>query len=153
MMRGDDMAASMSRYLVDRINSLPNVEVVTRAQVTALEGRDGALEAMRWRKHGVAEEMRCDLRHLFLFIGAEPETTFLSACEVELDKAGFVVTGRACALAGPAGQRAPLESSIAGIFAVGDVRSGSVKRVGGAIGEGAAVVAAIHEHLARVAAN
>ncbi len=61
-----------------------------------------------------------------------------------------MVTGRACAQAGPAGQRAPLESSIAGIFAVGDVRSGSVKRVGGAIGEGAAVVASIHEHLARV---
>ena len=151
LVRGEGLAATMSRYLIDRITSAPNIELLPWKELTRLEGSaQGGLEHVTWRDRRSGVEERRASRNLFLFIGAEPETTFLSACEVELDKAGFVVTGRACAMAGPAAQRAPLESSIAGIFAVGDVRSGSVKRVGGAIGEGAAVVAAIHEHLARV---
>jgi len=151
LVRGEGLAATMSRYLIDRITSAPNIELLAWKELTRLEGSAQAgLEFVTWRDRQTGIEERRASRNLFLFIGAEPETTFLSECEVELDKAGFIVTGRACTQSGPAGHRAPLESSIAGIFAVGDVRSGSVKRVGGAIGEGAAVVASIHEHLARV---
>jgi thioredoxin reductase (NADPH) len=82
-----------------------------------------------------------------VFVGADPETEWLRSCDVVLDAHGFVVTGKAAD--GSNSQAAALESSVAGIFAVGDVRSGSVKRVGGAIGEGAAVVALIHEHLSK----
>ena len=84
---------------------------------------------------------------MFLFVGADPETRWLASCGVTLDSDGFVLTGQA---AGSAVGRAPapLESSVPGVFAVGDVRSGSVKRVGGAIGEGAAAVAQIHQYLA-----
>ena len=154
LVRGEGLAATMSRYLIERITSAPNIELLAWKELTRLEGSAQAgLEFVTWRDRRSEVEERRASRNLFLFIGAEPETTFLRDCDVELDKAGFVVTGRDCAMSGPAGQRAPLESSIAGIFAVGDVRSGSVKRVGGAIGEGAAVVAAIHEHLARVAAS
>jgi thioredoxin reductase (NADPH) len=147
MMRGDDLEASMSRYLVDRINGLPNVEVVTRAQITALEGRDGALEAMRWRQHGVSEEMRCELRHLFLFIGAEPNTDWLAGSGIALDEKGFVRTGKS------AGGSHLLETSRPGVFAIGDVRAGSIKRVAAAVGEGAQVVAALHAYLAETDAE
>jgi thioredoxin reductase (NADPH) len=84
---------------------------------------------------------------VFLFVGADPETDWLRSCGVGCDENGFVLTGRACALVKPGGPSAALESSVPGVFAVGDVRAGSVKRVGGAIGEGAAVVALIHQYL------
>jgi thioredoxin reductase (NADPH) len=142
MMRGDDLEASMSRYLVDRIRGLSNVEVVTRAQITALEGRDGALEAIRWRQHGADEDERCDIRHLFLFIGAEPNTDWLAGSDIALDPKGFVLTGK------PAGGAHLLETSRPGVFAIGDVRAGSIKRVAAAVGEGAQVVAALHAYLA-----
>ena len=151
LVRGDGLAATMSRYLIDRIESTPNIELLACKELARLDGSaQGGLEHVTWRDRQTGVEETRAVRHLFLFIGAEPETTFLSACDVELDKAGFIVTGRACAATG-APARSALESSIPGIFAVGDVRSGSVKRVGGAIGEGAAVVASIHEHLGRVA--
>jgi thioredoxin reductase (NADPH) len=142
IMRGDDLEASMSRYLVDRINSLPNVEVITRAQVTALEGRDGTLEAIRWRQHGAREDTRCDMRHLFLFIGAEPNTDWLAGSDIARDAKGFVLTGK------QAGAAHMLETSRPGVFAIGDVRAGSIKRVAAAVGEGAQVVAALHGYLA-----
>lgn len=147
IMRGDDLATSMSRYLVDRINGLPNVAVITRAQVTALEGRDGALEAIRWWQHGVSEEVRCNLRHLFLFIGAEPNTNWLAGSGIALDPKGFVLTGK------QAGASHLLETSRPGVFAIGDVRAGSVKRVAAAVGEGAQVVAALHAYLAEIDAQ
>ena len=131
----------MSRYLVDRIAGLPNVEAVTRAEVTALEGRDGALEAIRWRRAG--EEVRRPLNHLFLFIGADPNTDWLSGSDIALDEKGFVRTGPDVG-----GDRRPLETSRPGVFAIGDVRSGSVKRVAAAVGEGAQVVATLHAFLA-----
>jgi thioredoxin reductase (NADPH) len=93
------------------------------------------------------EEQR-PIRHVFLFVGADPETDWLDGCHVARDANGFVLTGNACASHTPGGLSAPLESNVPGVFAVGDVRSGSVKRVGGAIGEGAAVVALIHQYLA-----
>jgi thioredoxin reductase (NADPH) len=142
IVRGRDLTASMSRYLVDRIDGLANVEVVTQAQVSALEGSNGMLEAVRWRRGGSGEETRRPIRHLFLFIGADPNTDWLSDC-VKLDARGFVLTGE-----GAAAGRHHLETSRGGVFAIGDVRSGSTKRVGAAIGEGAQVVAALHGFLA-----
>jgi thioredoxin reductase (NADPH) len=142
LVRGRDMASSMSHYLVDRIQSLPNVEVVTHAQVTGLEGADGLLEAVRWRVGEATAETRRPIRHLFLFIGASPNTDWLSGSAIALDAKGFVLTGDAAG-----GDRLSLETSRRGIFAIGDVRAGSVKRVAAAVGEGAQVVAALHGFL------
>ena len=143
LVRGRDLEASMSRYLVDRIAGLSNVEVVTQAQISGLEGSDGVLEAIRWRRGASGEEVRRPIRHLFLFIGAEPNTNWLSESGVTLDAKGFVLTGGACD-----SDRRPLETSRRGVFAIGDVRSGSVKRVAAAVGEGAQVVATLHAFLA-----
>src|SRR6185295_13180779 len=136
------LAATMSRYLIDRIASLPNVEVVVRAEVTHLEGHDGMLQSVCWRTPTSAE-VRRPIRHLFLFIGAQPNTDWLAGSDVALDDKGFVRTGED---AGP-GLR-PLETSRPGVFALGDVRCGSVKRVAAAVGEGAQVVATLHAFLA-----
>ncbi|PVE22658.1 thioredoxin reductase [Microvirga sp. KLBC 81] len=143
LVRGRDLGASMSRYLVDRIEGLPNVEIITQAQITGLEGQPGRLEAVRWRL-GTGEEIRRPMRHLFLFIGALPNTQWLDPSHVALDPKGFVLTG-----ADVAPGRRPLETSLNGVFAVGDVRSGSVKRVAAAVGEGAQVVAALHAFLTK----
>jgi thioredoxin reductase (NADPH) len=145
LVRGRDLASSMSRYLVDRIAGLPNVEVVTGAEVSGLEGHDGMLEAIRWRRRGSEEEVRRSIRHLFLFIGAEPNTNWLSGSGVALDAKGFILTG-----AKASGDRPQLETSRKGVFAIGDVRAGSVKRVAAAVGEGAQVVATLHAFLAAV---
>jgi thioredoxin reductase (NADPH) len=133
----------MSRYLVDRIAGLPNVEVLLHTEVQALEGRDGALEALRWRHTPSGEETRRPIRHLFLFIGADPNTSWLSESDVALDAKGFVRTGPDVRA-----DRRPLETSRDGVFAIGDVRCGSVKRVAAAVGEGAQVIATIHAFLA-----
>src|SRR6267142_1615475 len=93
LVRGSDLAASMSRYLVDRISGLSNVEVLTQTNVTGLEGRDGMLEAVRWRGRTSGEEVRRPIRHLFLFIGADPNTDWLAGSGVTLDSKGFVLTG------------------------------------------------------------
>ena len=142
LVRGPDLESSMSRYLVERISGLSNVEVVTQAQVHKLEGRDGILEAIRWRQGPSKEEVRRPIRHLFLFIGAQPNTDWLFGSGVALDPKGFVLTG-----AQVAKDRLPLETGRQGVFAIGDVRSGSVKRVAAAVGEGAQVVAAPHASL------
>jgi thioredoxin reductase (NADPH) len=147
LVRGSDLGATMSSYLVDRIAGLANVEVVTRAQVTGLEGRDGMLEAIRWRRRNNGEDVRRPIRHLFLFIGADPNTDWLAGSGIALDAKGFVLTG------GDAGaDRHALETSRRGVFAIGDVRAGSVKRVAAAVGEGAQVVAALHSYLAETGA-
>ena len=143
LVRGPDLAQSMSRYLVDRIAALPNVEVVTQAQILGLDGSDGMLQAIRWRRGASGEEVRRPIRHLFLFIGAEPNTDWLSGSDVALDAKGFVLTG-----ADTAADRRSLETSRRGVFAIGDVRSNSTKRVAAAVGEGAQVVAALHAFLA-----
>ncbi len=141
IVRGSGLKASMSSYLVNRIAALPNVEVVTQANVTGLEGRDGMLEFVRWRQ-GEREERR-PIRHLFLFIGVEPNAAWLVGFGVALDAQGFVLTG-----AKAAEGRHSLETSHRGVFAIGDVRSGSVKRVAAAVGEGAQVVPELHAFLA-----
>jgi thioredoxin reductase (NADPH) len=142
LVRRQDLAATMSRYLVDRIQSLPNIEVVTGATVSGLEGRDGILEAVRWRIAASGQEVRRPIRHLFLFIGAEPNTNWLANSGITLDANGFILTGD------EAGRdRHALETTRRGIFAIGDVRAKSVKRVAAAVGEGAQVVAALHAFL------
>ncbi|GGL07447.1 FAD-dependent oxidoreductase [Caulobacter rhizosphaerae] len=143
VIRGRSLDASMSRYLIDRIKSLPNIEIVTRNAIVELEGEDGQLRAIRHRDLDTGEEGRCEISHLFLFIGAAPNTTWLSECRVELDNHGFVRTGQDLAPGHPS-----LQTSRHGVFAIGDVRAGSVKRVAAAVGEGAQVVAAIHAYLA-----
>lgn len=148
LVRGPGLAASMSRYLIDRIEATPNIEVLASTEVTTLHGEpETGLKAVTWRNWHSGEEVQRPVSNLFMFVGADPETDWLDACGVSMDEKGFLQTGEAAARNGghPA---APLETSIRGVFAVGDVRSGSVKRVGGAIGEGAAVVPQIHAVLA-----
>jgi thioredoxin reductase (NADPH) len=141
LVRGASLDARMSRYLVDRITGLANVEVVTGADVSRLEGGGGVLETVAWRRAG--EEARRPVRHLFLFIGADPNTDWLTGCDVAVDARGFVATG-----ADVGAERQPLQTSRPGVFAIGDVRACSVKRVASAVGEGAQVVAAVHAYLA-----
>jgi thioredoxin reductase (NADPH) len=147
IIRGGGLGASMSRYLIERIEATPNIELMFNSEVVALEGADGvSLERVRWRSRLSAEESIIDIRNLFLFVGADPATGWLDGCGVTLDRGGFVVTGAQSDL-NLGRPRSSLETSVPGVFAVGDVRSGSVKRVGGAIGEGAQVVAALHGFL------
>jgi thioredoxin reductase (NADPH) len=141
LLRSKELGTKMSSYLVNRIRSLENVEVVTEANVSALEGEHGFLEAVRWRRG--ASEVRRPIHHLFLFIGAEPNSAWLSNAGVALDGRGFVLTG------GGLGRRT-LETTQSGIFAVGDIRSGAPKRVATAVGDGAQVVANLHDYLASV---
>jgi thioredoxin reductase (NADPH) len=149
LVRGPGLAATMSRYLIDRIEATPNIELHPHTQLTALHGdRTGELAAISIRDARTGIDEQRPIRHVFLFVGADPETGWLENCGVARDAHGFVLTGHACAKDSPGGAPARLESSVPGVFAVGDVRSGSVKRVGAAIGEGAAVVALIHQHLA-----
>ena len=143
--RGGSLEATMSRYLVDRIRGLANVKVLTNAEVTGLEGSSGRLEVIRWRQNGAEE--RCEISHLFLFIGADPNTNWLRNSGLNLDEKGFVITGAN----GNGSGRKTLETNIAGVFAIGDVRSGSIKRVAASVGEGAQVVAALHSYLADLA--
>lgn len=134
---------TMSRYLVERIEGLANVEVVTGAEVSGLDGADGVLEGIRWQPRRGGAETRCACRQLFLFIGADPNTDWLAGSGLKLDDKGFLLTGDQVS-----GDRLPLETSRTGVFAVGDVRASSVKRVAAAVGDGAQVVAAIHRYLA-----
>jgi len=140
------LSLTMSAYLVERIAQLPNVEVVTGAEISALEGADRQLSAIRWRDLASGAETRRQVGQLFSFIGAEPNTDWLAASGLALDGRGFVCTG-----ADAGDERLPLETSRRGVFAVGDVRAGSVKRVAAAVGDGAQVVASLHAYLALAA--
>ncbi|UAK23270.1 FAD-dependent oxidoreductase [Sphingomonas nostoxanthinifaciens] len=134
-----DLSETMSRYLIDRIAALPNVEIRVDTEIVSLEGdRDGGLTGAVFRQRRDGATHHCPLRHLFLFIGADPNAEWTRGC-VETDAKGFVVTGQGAL---------PLETNVPGIFAIGDVRAGSTKRVAAAVGEGAAVVAQIHALLA-----
>ncbi|MDR3389353.1 MAG: FAD-dependent oxidoreductase [Rudaea sp.] len=150
MVRGDGLARTMSRYLIDRIEATSNIEVMTQTEVVGLEGSaQTGLERVRWRNNVSGKETTRDIRHVFLFVGADPSTAWLEGCGVQVDKSGFIVTGAAPADSDARDVHA-LESSVPGVFAVGDVRSGSVKRVGAAIGEGAQAVQALHRFLESV---
>jgi len=145
IIRGGGLGASMSRYLIERIEATPNIDLMFNTEVVGLEGEQG-LERVRWRSRLSGEDSSAEIRNLFLFVGADPATGWLDGCGVTVDRGGFVVTGAQSEQ--NLGRPVPtLETSVPGVFAVGDVRSGSVKRVGGAIGEGAQVVAALHGFL------
>ncbi|HVQ72872.1 MAG TPA: FAD-dependent oxidoreductase [Bradyrhizobium sp.] len=129
------LSDTMSRYLVDRIAALPNVNIHVGSEVVALEGdRASGLKSATFRNLSDGSTHSCALHHLFLFIGAAPNADWLDGC-VDTDGNGFIVTGRG---------KLPHETSKAGVFAIGDIRAGSTKRVATAVGEGAAVVAQIH---------
>lgn len=150
VVRGPGLEATMSRYLIDRIGNLPNVDLHVGTEVVALEGdRAQGLTAAVFRERATRALHACPLRHLFLFIGADPNAGWL-ADHAAVDAKGFVLTGRDVADGAGTPRRAalPLETSRPGVFAVGDVRAGSTKRVAAAVGEGAAVVAQIHTALA-----
>jgi thioredoxin reductase (NADPH) len=150
MVRAEGLAASMSHYLIQRIEAAANITLHTRTQITQLVGEE-RLDSLMVR-HGDDAPAPLAVRHVFLFLGAEPNTGWLNAC-VALDDRQFVLTGdHVPSMAWPGEGRAPhfLETSRPGIFAVGDVRSGSVKRVATAVGEGAAAVQYLHQVLAGV---
>jgi thioredoxin reductase (NADPH) len=154
VMRGDDLGKSMSRYLVDRVEGLENVTIYRDTRITGLEG-DGHLGGVEIR-NGDGQRQTIATSALFLLIGADPNTEWLRNC-VELDKKGFVLTGKnltqetASNERWQAAGRSPflLETSLPGIFAAGDVRSGSTKRVAAAVGEGAITVSFVHAHIGR----
>ncbi|WP_068073572.1 FAD-dependent oxidoreductase [Novosphingobium lentum] len=137
------LEATMSSYLVDRIAGLTNVNLVVDSEIVSLEGSGETLAAVIWRNNLTKGEVRHETTHLFSFIGADPNTDWLAAAGLKVDSKNFLCTGPS------AGEgRHPLETSRRRVFAVGDVRSGSVKRVASAVGDGAQVVAAIHALLA-----
>ncbi|MQA30749.1 MAG: cyclic nucleotide-binding domain-containing protein [Luteitalea sp.] len=152
VLRANDLAKSMSRYLIARVEQLPNVQIHHNAQITSLDG-DGRLTCVRIRLADGTEESVATTA-LFLFIGAVPRTGWLRG-GVHLDKHGFLVTGHALTpetLASErwrAAGRAPffLETSVPGVFGAGDARSGSVKRVASAVGEGSMAVSFVHAHI------
>jgi thioredoxin reductase (NADPH) len=138
LVRGTGLAASMSRYLIDRIEAAGNIELLCETEIVELSGTpQTGLQAVEWQDRRSLARSRGEIRNVFLFVGADPATGWLQGSGIALDRAGFVVTGSGT-----------LATSLPGIFAIGDVRSGSVKRVGGAIGEGAGVVPLLHAALA-----
>jgi thioredoxin reductase (NADPH) len=142
IVREDSLTTDMSRYLADRIARNPKVEVLLSTEVRELVG-DDVLEALVVESNSTGERASVEARALFVFIGADPHARWLGD-EVVLDERGFVLTGPE---AGPSALM--LETSCRGVFAAGDVRSGSTKRVASAVGEGAMAVRLVHEHLAR----
>jgi thioredoxin reductase (NADPH) len=157
LVRGDGLADSMSQYLIDRIEATSNIEVLVRTELVALSGsRQGQLERVRWRHNPTGEETEKRIRNVFVFTGADPATGWLESCGLERDDKGFVRTGASGTSGradGQAGRPSSLETNVPGVFAIGDVRSGSVKRVGAAVGEGAAVIQQVHAARAKPATS
>src|SRR6202035_2789660 len=152
LVRGEGLADTMSRYLIRRIEDNPKIVLMTHTQIVALEG-NGHLERVRWRDDRSGDEETNDIRHVFMMTGAVPNTAWLERC-VALDDKGFIKTGPELSqddltAAGWPLTRAPylLETSRPGIFAVGDVRGGNIKRVASAVGEGSIAVAFVHQVL------
>ncbi len=149
------LAETMSNYLIERIAAQPNIKLHVGSEISELHGDRTGLTGVTWRNRETGATEECHTRHLFLFIGADPNSAWLGECDAIRDRKGFVMTGDALdadALKGAGWHAdrkpAPLETSIPGVFAIGDVRAGSVKRVAAGVGEGAAVVAQIHAYLA-----
>ena len=152
LVRSQGLADTMSRYLIRRIEENPAIALRTHTELTALEG-NGWLERLRWRNRQSGAEEARDIRHVFLMTGASPSTQWLNGCVV-LDAKGFIKTGpdltpEDLATAAWPLARPPhlLETSLPGVFAVGDVRGGNLKRVASAVGEGAIAVALVHQVL------
>jgi thioredoxin reductase (NADPH) len=169
LVRSGALSDTMSRYLVQRIEQNPNIEVHYHTEIVALDG-ENHLERITWKDKSTGETSVHEIRHVFIMAGASPRTEWLKGC-VALDEKGFIVTGRdmnppigeavEIAEAAPSnGSTAPkwplprfplmLETSLPGVFAVGDVRAGNVKRVASAVGEGAIAVHLVHRVLAEL---
>ena len=150
--RRDDLSESMSSYLIDRIDALPRIELFTRTEVRELIG-DRHLERVTLEHTPTGERRTVDCAGLFCFIGAVPATAWLAG-GVAVDDAGFILTDRSLpdavvnSAAFATRRPLPYETSVPGVFAVGDVRSGSLKRVAAAVGEGSSAVRSVHEYLA-----
>ncbi|WP_043288192.1 FAD-dependent oxidoreductase [Paraburkholderia oxyphila] len=149
LVRGAGLEATMSQYLIKRLAASPNIEVWARTRVERLEGEEYGLTAV----HCMSPQGPCSIRtrHLFLFTGADANTQWLRGCDVALDDKGFVLTGQGDP-GHPQSAVLSLETSLPRVFAIGDVRSSSIKRVAAAVGEGAAVVAQIHSVLSEASA-
>ena len=152
LVRSSSLSASMSRYLIRRIEETPTIQVKTRAEIVAFEGTEH-LERVQWRD-GTGEVTSQDIKHVFLMTGAEANTSWLNG-RVALDTKGFIKTGWDLTKEDLADARWPLdrspyllETSLPGVFAVGDVRSGSIKRVASGVGEGSIAVSFVHRALA-----
>ena len=145
MVRGPGLAASMSSYLIERIAATPNIRLHTHLELEALEGDQSGLRQVQCRCRQDGSPRSFLARRLFLFIGADPNSEWLGECGVQVDDKGFVLTGLDARH-----DRGPfsLETSVDGVFVVGDLRAGSTKRVAAAAGEGAAAVSQIHAYLA-----
>lgn len=140
VIRGDGLAATMSSYLSDRIVNSPKIELITQSEINALEGAE-SLTGLTLTNNSTEEEMHIDTNALFIMIGAKPNTDWLDD-QLMLDEDGFIKTGTDSEEG-----RQGFETSVPGIFAVGDIRSGSVKRVASAVGEGSVVISQIHQFL------
>lgn len=147
------LAESMSRYLVRRIEETPNITLSTRTTIVALKG-DRQLERVTWENAESAERTSADIRHVFLMTGATPNSAWMQGC-LALDEKGFVKTGQDLTAedltaSGWTRTRPPLlfETNRPGIFAVGDIRANSVKRVAAAVGEGSVCIQLVHRVLA-----
>lgn len=152
LVRGSGLADTMSRYLIRRIEETPNITLRDHTEIVALEGKDH-LEGVRWRNNQTGEMEEKHIRHLFLMTGASPNTSWLHGC-VALDSKGFIKTGPNLSADDLANAKWPLsraphllETSLPGVFAVGDVRCGNVKRVASAVGEGSIAVSFVHQVL------
>ena len=147
LVRGSGLAETMSRYLIARIEASPNITVETLTTVEALDGSTH-LERIRWRNGQTGVVSSHQIQHLFLMTGADPNTAWLGTC-LSLDSKRFIRTGVDVATEWPL-KRAPflLETSLPGIFAVGDIRANSIKRVASAVGEGSMAVQFVHQVLA-----
>ncbi len=141
LVRGDSLASSMSDYLLSRLEAHPRITIHTRTEVTALHGED-SLQAVTICDKASGQDWRLRTGALFVMVGAAPNTGWLSDC-VKLDARGFVLTGASAGMDGDS----PYATSCAGIFAVGDVRAGSVKRVASAVGEGSVVISQVWAHV------
>ena len=147
LIRGSDLAKSMSKYLIDRIGLLPNVTLHTDSEIVAIEGCDEGVSGVQWLNRKDGSKQTKPIRRIFLFVGADPNTDWLKNCGVKLNDKGFVCTGIDLSPVDYA-RSLSLETSVAGVFAIGDARASSTKRVAAAVGEGAAVIAQIHAWLA-----
>jgi thioredoxin reductase (NADPH) len=150
LVRSGELASTMSRYLIQRLTENPRIELHMNTHITALDG-DGHLQRVTWQDKTTGQESTHDIAHVFLMTGASPRTTWLQGC-LALDEKGFVVTGRDLDLTNGTPwplSRAPqmLETSLPGVFAVGDARAGNVKRVASAVGEGAISIHMVHRAL------
>jgi thioredoxin reductase (NADPH) len=157
LVRGKDLSDTMSRYLIRRITENPAIELHCNTEIVSLEGGDD-LERVGWTDKNTGETSTHDIRHIFIMTGASPRTEWLEGCLV-LDDKGFILTGRDLdswtptdgTLKWPLSRRPQmLETSLPGVFAVGDVRSNNVKRVASAVGEGAIAVHLVHRTLAEL---